>query len=289
MRTLKKWLKPSKHINYTDKILRSIIKTSYAKKKLSSLLLMLITIIVRLVIDVILSIIINSYINNVYIDFWIQITVSIILVLGSNWIYKLVERFDRDIYGLTKYLVDNYTAENYRKWKRNITFGMCILVIIYLQLSQLTSNILILYVIQYMICYIVIDLIENKYNNLLSPTYGPYKAVYTYDDDFKLPENSPISPPSISNDNENKGMDDDQKIPISPKYQPVSDVEKDIIDPNAIPQMPRVLKSPKPPELGQLLNDSPNKNTVRNQRSLSQSGYTFDDDVSLGPNVDKLN
>src|SRR6185312_5409300 len=102
MQTLKKWFQLNRlyDINYSDQILRSIVKTTYAKKSISSLLLMLLTVIARLHIDAICGIIFNFH--NIYIDFWLQIFISVILVIKSGWIYQIVERFDREVYSLTR-------------------------------------------------------------------------------------------------------------------------------------------------------------------------------------------
>lgn len=266
IRTIKKWLKPDKHVNYTDQILRSVIKTSYAKKKLSSLLLMFITIIVRLICDFILGYIINF--NNIYIDFWIQILISIILVLKSSWLYQIVERFDRDIYLLTKFLVNNYTDENYRKWKRNITLIFCFILIIYLHFTQLTNNILTLYVFQYLICYMAIDLIENGYKNFKSPYYGPIKkATYIYDDNFKLAEDQSIA----ELDKKDNVITLPEPLSITLPSNTLINNDSNVHYENFDDKSNLIAITPpyKPPEEN------------KRQRSLSQSGYIYDDDVFL--------
>lgn len=288
MRAIKKFFKLDKHINYTDKIVRSVIKTSYAKKKLSSLLLMLITIVVRLVLDIILGCVINF--NNTYLDFWLQIIISIILVLQSNSIYEFIKRFEADIYKLTKYLVNNYTDENYRKWKRNITLIGCLFLIVYLYFVQLNSYILILYVIQYLICYIIIDLIENRYKNFKSPYYGPtQKAIYTYDDNFKLADNLKLIDNKLDNPEPN---DPQQPINLSPKISLDSPKKTINLSPKIYLNSPKIQTiKDKPINLSPKINQekiniesSPptiNKSIphpVREKRAFSQNGYAFDDD-----------
>lgn len=190
MRTIKKWVKIDKHVNYSDKIFRSIVKTSYAKKKLSSLLSMVITVIVRIFLDFLLAFIFNF--NYIYLDFFIQIFISIMLVVMSERIYFVIERFSTDIYALTKYLVNNYTNENYRKWKRRITLILCLASIVFLYCFEINSNKLIISILQYLVCYVIIDMIENNYASFMSPYVGPSnRPQYTFDDDFKLVEDSP--------------------------------------------------------------------------------------------------
>ena len=83
-------------INYNDRIFRSIVKTTYAKKKANVLILMILTVICRMHIDNILSFILQS--GHFYVDFCVQILISFILVIKSGWIYKIVEKFDTEVY-----------------------------------------------------------------------------------------------------------------------------------------------------------------------------------------------
>ena len=187
MQTLKRWFKPHRlyDINYGDRILRSIVKTTYAKKSISSILLMLLTVIARLHIDAICGAIFNF--NNIYIDFWVQIFISIILVIKSGWIYQMVEKFDREVYSLTRYLINNYSEDNYRRWKRNITFLVCIYLSIYFSVVEITSYVLRIYILQYVICYIIIEIIERKYYGEVFHIFNTKIGIFTYgDDDFEL-------------------------------------------------------------------------------------------------------
>jgi hypothetical protein len=204
MGIMKKFFKYSGYdVNYTDQILRAIVKTTYAKKKLNTILLMLMTIIARLHIDAIFSMIFHY--NNIYIDFWVQILISILLVIKSGWIFELVKKFDEEIYMMTRYLVNNYSEANYIVWKRKATFVICFYLIIYLHLVNITSQVLILYVVQYLICYIVIEIIEKRHQmyarlaNPQTPTcYGDHdfdiiKTSHPSDQD---PQKSPFRGPS---------------------------------------------------------------------------------------------
>ncbi len=187
MQTLKKWFQLNRlyDINYSDQILRSIVKTTYAKKSISSLLLMLLTVVARLHIDAICGIIFNFH--NIYIDFWLQIFISVILVIKSGWIYQIVERFDREVYSLTRYLINNYSEDNYRRWKRNVTFVICSYLFIYFSVAEITSSMLRIYILQYVICYVIIEIIERRYYNEVFHIFNTKTAVFTYtDDNFEL-------------------------------------------------------------------------------------------------------
>ena len=176
-------------INYSDQILRSIVKTTYAKKKASLLLLMILTVILKIHVDAILSIIFNT--GYFYIDFCIQIIISVILVIKSGWIYKIVEKFDSEVYLLTRYLINNYTESNYRKWKKNVTLVICIYLIIYLSVIEINSNMLRTYIIQYMICYFIIEFIEKKYYGHVFGLFHQKSPIFVLNDDnFVIKKNS---------------------------------------------------------------------------------------------------
>lgn len=168
-------------INYGDQILRSIVKTTYAKKKVSLLLLMILTVIFKIHVDAILSIIFNT--GNFYIDFCTQILISVILVIKSGWIYKIVEKFDTEVYLLTRYLINNYTENNYRKWKRNITLVICFYLIIYLSVIEINNNMLKTYIIQYMVCYFIIEMIEKKYYGHIFDLFHEKSPIFVLNDD----------------------------------------------------------------------------------------------------------
>jgi len=147
---------------------------------------MLLTVVARLHIDAILAMIINF--NNIYIDFWVQIFISVILVLKSGWIYQIVEKFDKEVYSLTRYIINNFTEDNYRRWKRNITFVICSYLLIYLSFVEINSNILRIYILQYMICYMMIEVIERKYYDGVFHIFNTKTAVFTYKDDCEIIE-----------------------------------------------------------------------------------------------------
>jgi hypothetical protein len=219
MQTIRRWIGWHQiyDINYTDQILRSIVKTTYAKQKLSGIVLMLLTVLVRLHVDAILSLMINF--NNIYIDFWIQIFISIILVIKSGWIYKIVEKFDREVYGMTRYLVNNYSDVNYRQWKAKTTFLICVYLVIYLSFVEINSTLLRIYIIQYLICYIIIEIIERKSYIQAFSIFNTKSPIFTYiDDDFEIvqfrnkkttqdtisPNSTPPPSPSQSIDSQSK-------------------------------------------------------------------------------------
>lgn len=155
------------YIDYTDQIFDSLIKTRYAKKQFSLILAMLFTFFIRWHIKMLFVFLFQIH---PIIDFFLQTFLSVLLVLKSGWIHNIVIRFQLEIYALSRYLINNYTPQNYRIWKRNTTVGVCLYIIIQLLFIEITSMLLIEYVLQFLLCYFIVDGIEQ----------GTFYRVYTW-------------------------------------------------------------------------------------------------------------
>lgn len=180
-----------KNINYGEQLLKSIIATRYAKSKLSILLMLIATSILRLHLSSVITILLSC---NFYVDFVVQIVVSIIAVFQTNRIYNFVELFKPHFYSLTRYIINNYTPERYRKWKRNVTLCICFYIILLFSFFEITSKLVIMYTIQYMICYGVVDIIEQRKIEKMIERYKerPRRVIYAelnvIDEFYKPPD-----------------------------------------------------------------------------------------------------
>ena len=179
------------NINYGEQLLKSIIATKYAKGKLSILLMLIATSILRLHLTTIIT---TTLSYNFYVDFFTQIIVSIIAVFQTNRIYKFIELFKPYFYSLTRYIINNYTPERYRKWKRNVTLCICFYIILIFSLFEITSNLVKMYTIQYMICYGIVDIIEQRKIEKIIKAYKdrPKRVIYAelkvIDEFYKPPD-----------------------------------------------------------------------------------------------------
>ena len=88
-----KWFR----LNYTDQIVKSVVKSTFAKKKLNILVMMLATVLIRSILCSLFCLII-SY--NIYIDFFLHAIISICLILKSHWIYDIVETKQKEFYNM---------------------------------------------------------------------------------------------------------------------------------------------------------------------------------------------
>nr|QBK91749.1 MAG: hypothetical protein LCPAC304_00750 [Pithovirus LCPAC304] len=147
------------YVDYTDQIFQSLIKTRYAKRQFSMMMSVLITWIVRWHLKTLFSFFFEFH---PLIDFILQILLSVCLVFKNSWIRNVVNRFQNEIYALSRYLINNYTRENYRVWKRNITVGVCIYFLVYLMMVEISSALLIGQIGQFLISYFIVDGIEQR-------------------------------------------------------------------------------------------------------------------------------
>ena len=196
MNFLKKFSK-----KYGSRFAHSIISTTYAKKNLSILFVILLTSIIKLHITFLLSLVFTL---NPYFDYCFQIVLSVGIHLQSYHIYNYLLRYNYRFYRLTRYLINNYTEENMRRWKKYVILSLSFYLIVILYFTEITSFLLIIYIIQYLIIFLIIDIIEQKkylrmYQSL-SQWYHYKKAQFTYqpaviiEDYYKIEKSKPKQP-----------------------------------------------------------------------------------------------
>jgi len=144
-----------------DYILGSIATSSYAKNKLNIWLIMTTSVLIRSIIYCILCYVITI---NEYIDFLLHIMFSILLSMNSNIVYINLKQFNRYFYVFVDYIIDNYSIENFLRWRRICIFVSCTGILIYLYLFDITNKILTVCVLEYVISFVCIETIER--NNL---------------------------------------------------------------------------------------------------------------------------
>lgn len=166
-------------------IVYKIIKTTYVKKILNSFVIFFISLIAKSTIYSLLSIIICF--NNLFVDFFIQIFISLILCNYENSIYDKVYYYEEDIYRLTKYFVNNYSDENYKMWKNMFLFPTLFISYFYLYYVEINSFLLRIYILQYLFCYIIIEL-KNK--NIVKKVFPKNRSEFDMIEDIKLKKSS---------------------------------------------------------------------------------------------------
>ena len=173
----------------TNLIIKSAIETKYVKDYVTYLLMIFITIIIRTHIDSLISYLItNIYINTI---------ISIILYFCTNIIFNLLTGYKKSIFNFVNYIINNYDYGLHIKIKRAITFIVCAYCYILSYLIEIDNNIIRMIISRYIIYYVIIDFIENKYYKKIINVFikSQNTNIYTYDNTFLIKNNK---------DNDNK-------------------------------------------------------------------------------------
>lgn len=144
----------------SDKMTALVIQSNYTKNQINKLCLMMITVILRNAICAIVCTLMST--GYKLIDLFVQLIISILFILRTDWFHYNVVKYEKEFFVVTEYFINNYNFENFRRWKKNIVTCASTFVIGYLLLTPVNSSILIEWIIQFLVCYLIIDNIENR-------------------------------------------------------------------------------------------------------------------------------
>ncbi len=181
--------------NYGEYVFQQLITTEFVQLKLAHIFISLAANCISLHLATVLCLIVSV---NVYVDFFLQIAISVTCSLKINHIYNFVERYETEFYALTQYLINNYSIDNYRYWKRVVVIGVCMYACVLLAVVQLTNWVLFLYIIQYAVCFLIIEQFEQQrvQNWIKEYQNRPVAKVLTDDPASDFLINSYLSPRS---------------------------------------------------------------------------------------------
>lgn len=145
--------------NYVDQIARMFFTSTFAKTKINILLLMILTVCVRFILISVVCMLITV---NLWVDFFLHSFLTILIILNSSIIQDVIMTKKAFFYNITRYLINNYTEQNFRIWKRNITLILSSIAISILLVVELSSYIMIYYIVQNLFIYFIIDQIETR-------------------------------------------------------------------------------------------------------------------------------
>lgn len=146
------------YVDYTDQLFQSLIRTRYSKRQFSLILTLIFVGLVKWYIKILFSFLVQ--IHPIF-DFVLQIAFAVFLAFKDHWIRNVVDRFKTEIYGLSRYLINNYSPENFKVWKRNTVLVICLYFIIHILLIEITKWILIEQILHFLVSYFFIEGIES--------------------------------------------------------------------------------------------------------------------------------
>jgi hypothetical protein len=143
----------------TSGLLYRLCKTTYAKKTVNSIFIVVLACLFRLMLYTLLSFI--FIFDNVYVDFFVQCALSIYLCTKHDDIKLTIEYFEPQLYNVTKYIINNYSAEEFDKWKNITVLSSLMLCYSYFLLVEVNSSLIRFYLLEYIVCYAYLDMYEN--------------------------------------------------------------------------------------------------------------------------------
>jgi len=146
-------------LDYGEYIFQQLLMTKFVQQKLTIILMSIFVNIIQMHLVTIVCLILTF---NPIVDFVLHTAISIIFTLNISFIYNITERYKVEFHNITQYLIANYSFENYRYWKRIIVCTICAYACVILYKTAITSWLLFIYIIQYAICFIVVDQIEEQ-------------------------------------------------------------------------------------------------------------------------------
>ncbi len=166
----------------SNQMIYKLARTRIFKRSVNSLFVLIISLIIRSLLYTYFSIIIMF--NNETLDFFTQCGISIMLCLNNNYIQGFVDRFSDDLYLIPRYIINNFSEENYRKWKLYSTFIVLGLLYVYFLFFEISSYLMRIYILQYALCFIFMDVAEKedhyvrkKLNFIFSPITKLFKKI----------------------------------------------------------------------------------------------------------------
>jgi len=173
--------------NYEDYLLNLVVKSRAARNGLVTLLIYLITAAVRFHISILLCVLFTW--NNYFLDLITPIILAIPVSMASDTLFRYAEIHRPQYERWVDYLIENYSMENFIRWKRiflTILLGYILLGLAFIQIDNYYIR---LSLAQTTISFIICDFLEQKlpqawYNYLLNWWHRPQIT--------KFPKRAPV-------------------------------------------------------------------------------------------------
>ena len=151
--------------SYTENIIWSLLRTSFSKTTFCYILISINAVLLRIHIDTIISYLLKTQYE--YINIIIRLFVSSTLIIYSKIIFDIVNRYQPEFYTFIRFLINNYTEDNFRKWKLQLNIGICCYIYTLTYIIELSSTSIRQMIIEYIICYFFIETYYKYINGKL--------------------------------------------------------------------------------------------------------------------------
>lgn len=146
-------------LNYEDYILRTMVKSNYARNTLTIFLIYIITAMIRFHLAIVICYIFTW--DN-YLDLIFPIAVTVCLSSTSNIMFKYVETHKPLCERGVDYLMENYSQVNLIRWKRFLLLIMSVYVLTALSFINIDNYFILITTLQTVCSFIISDILDNK-------------------------------------------------------------------------------------------------------------------------------
>lgn len=148
---------------YTEQIMWAVLKSSFTLNTFTYFLMSIIAIVLRTHIDMIVTYIVST--NIFYIDIIIRLCVSTILVINSKHTFDIVHKYKPELYKIVEKLINNYTEENFKTWRRYIVLIACAYFYFASYIITISNESVRQMIIEFIICYHLVEIFERRNMN----------------------------------------------------------------------------------------------------------------------------
>jgi len=145
---------------YTEQIIWAILKSSFTLNTFTYFLVSILAIILRTHIDIIMAWCMST--NLFYFDIVIRLMVSSMLVINSKYTFDMVYRYKPELYKIVEGLVNNYTEENFKRWRRYVVLSVCAYFYLASYIITISNESVRMMIIEFILCYHLVELFERK-------------------------------------------------------------------------------------------------------------------------------
>jgi hypothetical protein len=115
------------------------------------------------------------------VDFILGIGLSVFLILHTDWIYNIIQgMWHKHIYGFTRYFINEYTPENFKRWKHYGVIGGCVLLAIHLECIEISSRVIQIQILQFLCSYFIVEGLEDIHLPSLDQIRSYIRHVYDH-------------------------------------------------------------------------------------------------------------
>lgn len=158
--------------------LMTFANSRYGKKKFGTIMRYGTTIGLRSLLTFFVGALLSTGMKSV--DYIIQIIVTISMFLITDILYSGLLEFQDEFESLGRYIIENYSEENMRRWKRYFVLLSCAYSVLMCSLFDMTPKSTMIYSVQFFICYVITDEIENGNGPIHKISMRIYDSLYSH-------------------------------------------------------------------------------------------------------------